>query len=120
MAELSRRALEDYDARLSEVAEAAGEAAARSYDAMRAMDLNASVAEVREGAISVIDAVMASYGDVACELAAQFYDGMAELSGEGARPAEMPGEDDETANAIRMGVRFAVGALVDHEGREDI
>lgn len=120
MAELSRRALEDYDARLSDVAEAAGEAAAQAYDAMRAADLNASVEEVREGAIAIVDAVLASHGDMACELAAQLYDGMAALSGEDARPAEMPGDDEGAARAVRRGVRFAVGALVDRGGREDI
>lgn len=118
MATVSKRELEAYDERLTAIADAAGEAAMRAYDALRAQNLTADVAEVRESAIELIMAVLDSYGDMACEEAAQFYDGLAEKSGAKVRPAELPEVQDDMRAAVRKQVRYAVGVLVDD--REDM
>lgn len=114
------KALDRYGERLDAVAEKAGEAAARMYDAMRARNPNTSVEEVREELVSIVESVLASYGDMACEVAADEYDAMARESGAKLPRAELPEIDDEAMSAIEGRIRYIVGDLAHDGERYDI
>lgn len=111
---LSRDDLVAYDRDLGDIEGRAEEAAMRAYDAMRASDLNASVAEVREGVKDIVDGTLSSYGDTACERACELYEVL------GGKTAEIPEVDDETRSAIDRQARFYVGVIVQDGDREDI
>lgn len=111
---ISRAELDSYDRDLAALEDAAEAAAVRAYDAMRAADPGASVAEVRDGVIDVVEGALASYGDAAAERACMFYEGIV------GKPADMPEIDDATHEAIDRQARFAVGAIVPEDDREDI
>lgn len=111
---VSRADLASYERDLSAIEDAAEAAALRAYDAMRASDLAASVAEVREGVIEIVDGVLASYGDAACERAAELYESST------GRAAELPEVDEGTGRAIERQARFSVGEIVPDGDREDI
>lgn len=96
----------------------AARVAMEAYDAMRAADPGASVADVREGIIGIVESVVGSYGDAAGELAAERYDEMAADSGASVPDASISEEDDAMAEAIDRRARYIVGALV--PDREDI
>lgn len=114
----SKRDQQIYSDRIDAISEAAGEAAARAYDAMRKADPNASVADIREACIYIVESALDAYGDMAAETAAQLYDAMAEASDEKVPPAEIPPVGDEVHRIIERQIRFNVGVLDDE--REDI
>ena len=117
---LTARELSDYDEKLERVAVAAGNSAARAYDALRVQDLNAPVADVRESIIDLIESLTSRYGDAASEVAASLYDSMAERSGADVEPAELADETQDEERAIDKRVRYLVRELAEPSDREDI
>ena len=117
---LTARDLADYDKKLGQVARAAGESAVWAYDAMRAANLNASVADVRESVIDLVESLASKYGDAASEVAATLYDSMAEGAGAAVRPAELADESQDERLAIDRRVRYLVRELAEPADREDI
>lgn len=121
MTRLTREVMDAYDARVDAVADAAGEAAVRAFDALRARSLNASVAEVREQVILVVESTLSVYGAAAAEVAAELYDDMADQAGSNVPAAELAEAGDDAAEAIGRWARFAVRELADLDReREDI
>lgn len=112
----SKRDQQIYSDRIDAIAEAAGEAAVRAFDAMREADPDASVADIREGCIYIVESVLDAYGDMAAETAAQLYDAMAEASGAHLPPAEIPPVSDETHRIIEKQIRYNVGVLTSADG----
>lgn len=115
---LRAEALEAYGERVDTLAERAGEAAGRAWDAMMAANPLAGVAEVREGAIEIVRAAMESYGDASAELGASLYDELARANGADVPPAELPEVGDGAYAAVDASMRYAVRLLVPE--REDI
>lgn len=117
---LTARDLAGYDESLERVATAAGESAERAYDAMRAANLNATVADVRESLIDLIESIASRYGDAASEVAASLYDAMAKGAGANVGPAELADEPQDGGSTIDRRVRYLVRELAETPGRDDI
>ena len=115
---VTRSAMDEYTAEVNAVADEAAQVAMAAYDEMRKADLNASVADIREGIISIIESMVASYGGASSEIAAEVYDALAESSGADLEPAELDEEDEAMQAAIDKRARYIVGDLV--QEREDI
>ena len=115
---VTRSAMDEYTAEVNAVASEAARVAMAAYDEMRKADLNASVADIREGIISIIESMVASCGGASSEIAAGVYDALAESSGADLEPAELDEEDDAMQAAIEKRARYIVGDLV--QEREDI
>lgn len=110
--------LERYSDEINTIADEAEEVAMAAYDAMREADLNASIADIREGIKYIVEGVVGSYGAVAGELACELYEELAEAAGADVPDAVSAEEDDEMAAAIDSRARYIVGALIPE--REDI
>ena len=115
---VSRAAMDEYTAEVNAVSDEAAQVAMDAYDEMRKKNLNASVADIREGIIGIVESMVASYGGASSEIAAEVYDALAESAGADAEPAELDEEDDEMCAAIEKRARYIVGDLV--QEREDI
>ena len=115
---VSRAAMDEYTADVNAVADEAAQVAMAAYDEMRKADFNASVADIREGIISIIESMVASYGGASSEIAAEVYDALAESAGADIEPAELDEEDEEMRAAIERRARYIVSDLV--QEREDI
>lgn len=107
-----------YDDQLDAIANAAGEAAVRAFDAMMEADPNATVADIREACIYIVESVLDVYGNMAAETAAQLYDAMAEASGAKVAPAIIPEVDEETYRIIEKQMRYNVGVFVEGDSDE--
>lgn len=115
---VTRSAMDEYTAEVNAVSEEAAQVAMDAYDEMRKADLNASVADIREGIIGIVESMVASYGGASSEIAAEVYDALAESAGADIEPAELDEEDDAMRAAIERRARYIVGDLV--QEREDI
>ena len=115
---VSRAAMDEYTAEVNAVADEAALVAMDAYDEMRKADLNASVADIREGIVGIVESMVASYGGASSEIAAEVYDALAESAGDDVGPAELDEEDEAMQAAIDKRARYIVGDLV--REREDI
>ena len=115
---VTRSAMDEYTAEVNAVASEAAQVAMDAYDEMRKANLNASVAEIRDGVIGIVESMVASYGGASSEIAAEVYDALAESAGADVGPAELDEEDDAMRAAIEKRARYIVGDLV--QEREDI
>ena len=115
---VTRATMDEYTAEVNAVSEEAAQIAMAAYDEMRRSNLNASVAEIREGIIGVVESMVASYGGASSEIAAEVYDALAESAGADVEPAELDEEDEAMRAAIDKRARYIVGDLV--QEREDI
>lgn len=115
---VSRTAMDEYTAEVNSVAEESARVAMAAYDEMRKANLNASVADIREGVIGIVESMVASYGGASSEIAAEVYDALAESVGADVEPAELDEEDEAMRAAIEKRARYIVGDLV--QEREDI
>ena len=115
---VTRAAMDEYTAEVNAVSEEAAQVAMAAYDEMRKANLNASVAEIREGIIGIVESMVASYGGASSEIAAEVYDALAESAGADVEPAELDEEDEAMRAAIDKRARYIVGDLV--QEREDI
>ena len=115
---VTRSAMDEYTAEVNAVFEEAAQVAMDAYDEMRKADLNASVADIREGIIGIVESMVASYGGASSEIAAEVYDVLAESAGAGIEPAELDEEDDAMRAEIERRARYIVGDLI--QEREDI
>lgn len=115
---VTRSAMDEYTAEVNAVASEAAQVAMDAYDEMRKANLNASVAEIREGIVGIMESMVASYGGASSEIAAEVYDALAESAGADVGPAELDEEDDAMRAAIEKRARYIVGDLV--QEREDI
>lgn len=115
---VTRAAMDEYTAEVNAVSNEAAQVAMEAYDEMRRSNLNASVAEVREGVIGIVGSMVASYGGASSEIAAEVYDALAESAGADVEPAELDEEDEAMRAAIDKRARYIVGDLV--QEREDI
>lgn len=115
---VTRSDMDEYTAEVNAISEEAAQVAMDAYDEMRKSNLNASVAEVRDGIIGIVESMVASYGGASSEIAAEVYDALAESAGADVEPAELDEEDDAMRAAIDKRARYIVGDLV--QEREDI
>lgn len=115
---VTRSAMDEYTAEVNAVSEEAAQVAMAAYDEMRRSNLNASVAEIRDGVIGIVESMVASYGGASSEIAAEVYDALAESAGADVEPAELDEEDEAMQAAIEKRARYIVGDLV--QEREDI
>ena len=108
---LSRQALSDYDSSLSKVEGAAADYVYKRLDAYLQRFPEASVADARDFAISVVNAAVDAYGDAASTLAADLYDTLADAS-----PKTLPTATVDTSDVsgyVDRDVRYQAGKLVE-------
>lgn len=117
--QVSSRTVDGYSSLVASVSESASEAAMRAYDEIRRNDVNASIADVREGIKSIVEQCLASYGDASAEVGASMYSTLADNAGVTVPEPELPEPDDEAYRTIDSDARWMVG-LFGFGDREDI
>ena len=115
---VSDRRMSGYVADVNEIAEEAARAAEEAYLEMRRSEPLASVADIREGAKTIVESMAAAYGSASGEVAARMYDDLAKGSGADVPEAYVFDLDDEAMEAIDKFIRYHVGLLAG--GRGDI
>lgn len=115
MSTISRKMIEAYDSALSQTELKAQKSAEAAFDAWRAKNLHASIAEIREEMKAIVLAELDSYGNAACELGARFYDQCVENSSASLDPASIPDVTDETRDAIDRKCRWIAGLIADED-----
>lgn len=113
MSTISRKMIEAYDSALSQTELKAQKSAGAAFDAWRAQNLNASIADIREEMKDIVLAELDSYGNAACELGARFYDQCVEESSANLDPASIPDVGDDTEEAIDRKCRWIAGLVAD-------
>lgn len=115
MASISKAEIEAYDRQLAAAEHKAQESAIKAYDAWRAENLNASVAEIREEMKSIVLAETDAYGSAAGEYAARFYDQCCASSNAKLDPAAIPDIGKDTESAIDHRCRWIAGLVADQD-----
>ena len=111
MSTISRKMIEAYDSALSQTELKAQKSAEAAFDAWRAQNLHASIADIREEMKAIVLAELDSYGNAACELGARFYDQC--VSSANLDPASIPDVGDDTEEAIDRKCRWIAGLIAD-------
>lgn len=79
--QITRKEINDYNARLDAIADMAADMAANAYDAWRKENPTASVAEIRNAVIEITTAADAAFGGAVCTVAGQLCDEIAATKG---------------------------------------